>query len=232
MHYKAILFDLDDTLLDFSSSEDVALDRVYTRFFSHIDNKEVFKKSYRKINHSLWAKVEEGLLSPEHVKYERFEQLLYALKIENCVETISHYYMDSLGHAASWLPGAKESLQQLKDKVTIGIVTNGLTHVQEKRYQLCGLSQWCTCFLISEKVGLSKPDKKIFEMALQQVNAASHETLMVGDSLASDYQGALNAGLDFCWINPSSRSVNPSLPSPKYIVKSVAELTNAVLIAK
>ncbi len=189
MNYKAILFDLDDTLLDFTASEDLALDSVYDRFFSHI-GKETFKQVYKKINLALWAKVEEGHLRPEYVKNERFVQVLRALDMDCVVDPISHHYLDSLGQYAFWMPGAEEILKLLQGQCSIGVVTNGLTHAQEKKYQLCGLSKWCTSFLISEKVGVAKPDRKIFEMALKQVSAEPHETLMVGDSLASDYQGA------------------------------------------
>lgn len=224
MEYRALLFDLDDTLLDFSTAEDRCLDKTHKFFFADHCERELYKKHYREINHFLWELVSKEVLRPEHVKIERFRRLCEVLQVTHNAKEVAKHYEAKLADEIIWLPGVKKTLKTLHTKFKMGIVTNGLTEVQEKKYHASGLSSFCHCLLISEKVGISKPNKAIFSMAMMDLATLAHETLMIGDSLTSDFQGAINAGLDFCWINPKGIPLPKEFPKPKYILKSVSQL--------
>lgn len=225
MSYKAILFDLDNTLLDFTASETVSLHAVHQQFFKEHVVIDDFKQHYQEINKGLWKLVESGSCTTEQIKIERFKRLTEKLQINIDYSAIADIYEESLGDSADWYPQAKETLFLLKQKFELGIITNGLTSVQEKKYYRLGFDQLCACCLISESVGIAKPNKAIFELALNELGLNAHEALMVGDSLSSDYAGALNANIDFCWINLHNSPLPTNLPEPKYIVKNVLQLS-------
>lgn len=228
MTYKTLLFDLDDTLLDFAQSEHFSLNKLYHDYFSvHVDN-AIFTEKYHRINKKLWSLVELGETTAAEVKLDRFRLLTEALNSTIDYRKLATAYEGSLGEQCGWLVGAEEALTTLKNHYQIGIITNGLTSVQTKKYTALELHRFCECYLISEAVGIAKPDKEIFTLALEHFKSASHETLMIGDSLASDYQGALNADIDFCWINSKQRSLPTNLPPPKHTIGSVAELPSLI----
>jgi YjjG family noncanonical pyrimidine nucleotidase len=226
--YRAILFDLDETLLDFTTTENMALDQIYNLFFhAHVQREEV-KTFYNKINRQLWHEVSLGIKTPAQVKYERFSLLLAELKLAFDPKTIATHFEKYLGEQVLWFPGVEEAIAKLYPTHTMGIVTNGITTVQENRYIRGAMSNWCRCCVISESVGFAKPDPRIFSLALQQIGTAPEQTLMVGDSLESDFLGALNSHIDFCWINPKKLPLPAHLPKPALVLSSVAELPNHV----
>jgi YjjG family noncanonical pyrimidine nucleotidase len=222
--YTALLFDLDDTLIDFASSEESALNKIWHHFLAEHAAQEHCKQIFHTVNRALWSLVAQGKKRPEEVKLERFIHLIDHLKISLNASDLAHAYESWLAEQVIWFEGVQDSLKNLAKNYKMGIITNGLTTVQEKKYQLGGMHQWFDCFIISEKVGVSKPNKKIFQLAFDQLSISPHTTLMIGDSLESDYQGALNTGMDFCWINPKKDSLPQGSAAPKYIVNSVAEL--------
>ena len=96
--------------------------------------------------------------------------------------------------------------------------------MQRIKYKKLCISDWCKSYVISEEVGSFKPDKAIFMTALDEIKENSKDVLMVGDSINSDFKGALNAGLDFCWVNVEDKENPKGLPTPKYVVRSVTGL--------
>lgn len=228
MTYKALLFDLDDTLVDFRQAELLGLSTIHTYHLqSHVTEADL-KKTYHKINKKLWGKVETGETTANQVKTERFRLLLENFQLNINYETIAHTYEHTLGRCTNWYPGAEETLYLLKKYYQLGIITNGLADIQQQKYQRLGLDKLFSCYLISEVIGIAKPKKEIFDLALQELNLQPHEALMIGDSLSSDYQGAINAGLDFCWINQNSHPVPKKLPLPKHVLASVTQLPGAL----
>lgn len=220
MPYTALLFDLDDTVLDFVASEDTALDHTYDAFFKERYQREHFKEKFKAINHALWDLVALGQTTPWQLKIDRFRELTENRDLDE----VAHFYEGKLGEQIVWFPGAKDALNELRKQYEIGFVTNGMKRVQEKKYQLSGIKEWCDCFIISEDVGLAKPDQRIFQIALDKLQKSPTEVLMIGDSLAFDYKGALNANLDFCWINSRQLALPPEFSPPKYEFKSIVEL--------
>jgi 2-haloacid dehalogenase len=224
MRYKALLFDLDNTLLDFTASEKIGLDKVHAAYFNKHISRDKLENIYHAINKHLWRLVECNQCSVDFVKLERFRLLVEATALSFKHEELAELYENTIAESADWYPGVKETLTTLKTKHRLGIVTNGLAQVQQTKYQRLEINKLCECYLISDVLGIAKPDKEIFTVALKQLNLRAEEVLMIGDSLASDYQGAINAGLDFCWVNNQNQLLPTQFPTPAYMISSVTEL--------
>jgi 2-haloacid dehalogenase/putative hydrolase of the HAD superfamily len=224
MTYRALIFDLDDTLFDFTVSEHIGLEHVYHMHFSGHIERAPYTDLYHAINKDLWGRVDLGELTPAQVKNLRFQQLVEKLGVDVDHLTVATTYETSLSESVIWLEGAERAIDILKRRYKLGIITNGLTNVQTAKCHLAGVFRWCQCVIISEQVALAKPDKRIFELTCERMGIEPHEALMVGDSLTADFRGALNVGMDFCWVNPARLPLPEKYPQPKFIVELVAEL--------
>ncbi len=222
--YKSIFFDIDDTLVDFKTAEFESLHLTYKAFYQDLTSEHHFRDLFVTINKSLWRDAENGKINTKHIRIQRFKEVNYHLEITESAETVAQFYLDKLAEKSKWLENAKETLKELSKTHKIAVITNGFSCVQRKKYALHGMDELVSTLVISEETGFSKPDKRIFDYAFKEMDCKASETLMVGDSLFSDYQGALNSGMDFCWINPFSQPLPVSFPAPKFEIKSVAEL--------
>ena len=233
--YDIILFDLDDTLLDFTQSEHISLNKIHVQFYEHISFFK-FKKIFQSINSQLWKKITHpsNPIKPSEIRLQRFLELNKFLAIDTCHEHIANHYEQHLGETAEWLPKVKPAIQFLHNQgYILGIVTNGLVSVQYKKYALHNLENWFKCFIVSDEVNVSKPDKTIFDIALSKIlsetnlkNIDKNRVLMVGDSPLADGRGAKNTGIDYCFIGNDHEKANMETHdiTAKYKISSVKKL--------
>jgi 2-haloacid dehalogenase len=234
MLYPIILFDLDDTLIDFSASEAISLRKIYNKFYQTIDY-TVFENYYKEINDDLWKRVgaQENSLMPKDVRFLRFKYLNEILGgIASAYEVATEYELN-LGEYADWIPHVKKTIEFLHQKGHIlGIITNGLSDSQSKKRRRLGLHHWFDCFIVSDEVGIAKPNKEIFDIALKEIAKKRHHLppvydknsiLMVGDSIISDGYGAMNFGISYCHINRLMKAI-PNDVKITYHIKSVSQL--------
>lgn len=227
--YETLLFDLDNTLLDFTASEQHGLNQLYELHFSADIPKVAFLKTYEKINQKLWRQLHFGQYKAADIKTERFKQLAHNFKLTKCEKRLAQDYEALLVEETTWLPGAKEAIDKLRTQYRIGIITNGISNVQKQKCQLTGISEWCSSILISEEIGLAKPDPAIFSLACKQLNSLAKDCLMFGDSLASDHQGAINSGIDFCWVKYRRNYGEQPSQKPHYEVQHLPEMLDELL---
>lgn len=229
MHYSTFIFDLDNTLLDFSFSENAALKYIHQKYVSHI-NYQDFVDVYHEINRPLWLCVERGETTPREIGYQRFKLLLEQLAIKHIDYLhLAHEYEAMLGSHCLWCcEHAKPFLNQLKPSKNLAVITNGLTRVQEIKYTSANLADYFPLYIISEKAGYAKPDKRIFEGVFAHFNVSREDCLMIGDSLGSDGLGAKNAGMDFCWYNPTSKNNHINTVQPRYTIQSFETLIKLI----
>ncbi len=229
--YKAIIFDLDNTLLDYDRCELDAMQRTckdYGLFVDQPDAWESFWHVYRGNSFKYWTDfVNGGETKSIH------EVLRYAFRDSLAPTDIAH---DALGAAywayfckvIHWEDGAEQLLADLRGRFDLGLITNGISESQRKRLLAGGIHAMFRSIIISDEVNCRKPQQEIFELALRELDAKPREVLFVGDSLEDDYQGALRSGVDFCYYNKHGKPM-PAAVRPRYAIRSLEELTGRIL---
>lgn len=224
--YDYILFDLDRTLLDFDASEEHALDKIHAKYFAHM-KKEDFVDTFHEINSKCWSLLEAGKYTLQDIRKSRFQIVLDQLALKNLDSTqIAKDYEKYLAEKAEWLPETKEYFFKIADKYNTAIITNGYQAVQGTRINKAGIQNSVDHVFTSEHIGHSKPSLLYFEYVFNKLKIDPQNTkiLIVGDSLSSDYQSALNIKADFCWVNQNGQPLPEKYPQPDCVVKHIKEL--------
>ena len=202
--YHWLLFDADGTLFDYDRAERTALERALRQIGVSFDPSHL--ADYRRINQSLWQRVEKGELTPGVVKVRRFELLLDAIRVAHSPGDLSASYLEHLANCSELVEDAAAVLAALHRKYRIAILTNGLTVVQRGRLSRSVIRHHVSDIIISEEIGAAKPARAFFDTAFARLgHPAKREVLMIGDGWSSDIQGAVQYGIDACWYNPARK---------------------------
>ena len=220
-NYKALLLDADDTLLDFRENERESVRKVFVQMGFHVD--DMVLRRYSEINKALWLSHERGEISKQMIWDQRFAKLFEELHLPGDGEKAEKFYRAALGEGAQTIPGAVELCRTLCQNYALYIVTNGTAETQYSRIHKAGLDLWVRDIFISEKLGAPKPAASFFDAVFKRIPFSRNECLIVGDSLTSDIQGGLNAGVDTCWYNPN-RLKPPSNIRPTYEIQYLNQL--------
>lgn len=199
--YNFLLFDADDTLLDFQKAQLFGFMDVLIEF--DIKFTQPLYDQYRDINHHLWNCFEKGQLSKTDVQKDRFTTFFELLGKNIDGEIANQVYQKSLESQTWLIPYAIDVCMQLAKNHIITVVTNGVGQTQMKRLNTSLINPCISNIVISENIGFSKPDVRFFDYVLNLLGCPKMEdVLLIGDSLSSDIQGAINIGVDSCWFNP------------------------------
>ena len=219
---KNVLLDLDDTLLDFHRAEAEAIRHTLGEI--GIEPTDEVVALYSRINRSCWAKLELGEYTREEVLHKRFEILFGELGTAGNPHETQKLYEYRLSLGAYYLDGAKELLDTLYGKYRLYLATNGIVNVQTRRINDSGIGRYFDGIFVSEKIGYNKPDKRFFDIAFAEIPDFKHdETVIIGDTLTSDIQGGINAGIKTVYFNPKKRE-NLTGILPHYEISSLDEL--------
>ncbi len=226
--YYCILFDADNTLLDFDAAESKALAETLAQYGIEPSHETV--QTYRAINEGLWRQLEKGQIRREKLMNDRFTRFLKEIGAQGNGAEMNRYYLNQLSTHPDLMPGnVLEVLRELAEVATMAIVTNGFDKVQSRRVQESGVAAFMEEVFVSERAESEKPNRKIFDTALRTLGVENRaHVLVVGDSLSSDIQGGANAGLDTCWLN-RSHSENPGQVSPTYEIDALEQLYPIVM---
>lgn len=223
--YSVVLFDIDDTLLDFPRSEKEALCEAF--MLSRVELNEEMITVYQKINYELWKALERGEIERDELMTRRFENFAKFYGLEIDFLKVANDYLDCLGKKIYFIEGARELLEALYGKIRMYIVTNGLAKVQNSRYKLTGFDKIFDGMFISQEVGANKPDVRFFEYVAEHIVGFEKEkAIIVGDSLSSDIAGGINFGIDTCWY--SAKGMTPKI-QPTYTVDSLDKVLPILL---
>jgi len=225
--YRAIFFDADDTLFDYPQAERAALLACLAGFQVRC-GPETFIAVYRRHNHDVWREFERGETDQATLRVERFRRLAAELELPGLpLEKVSTFYLEALACQSQLLPGALETIRGLAARFPLALITNGIAAVQNKRFAASPITPYFRSIVISEEVGIAKPDPCIFRPALEKLGVKAGDVLYAGDSVTSDMAAARNAGMDFCWINPSGAPA-PAGFAPLFIIRSIMEFPDLV----
>lgn len=218
---KTVFLDLDDTLFDFHRSESEAISLTLSHF--GIEPTEAVKKRYSQINRSMWEQLELGNMTREEILVRRFELLFAELGVDVCGMDARRTYEWELGSSYFYIDGAQELLSELSAKYDLYLMSNGTAAVQDRRIAASGIAKYFKGLFISEKIGYNKPSREFFERCFAKIPDFDRESaIIIGDSLSSDIQGGINAGIKTCHYNPAG--VKKDGPTPDYTVNTFEEL--------
>jgi len=223
-HYSWILFDADGTLFDYDRAEHDALSQTLAHFGVRFAPEHL--EIYRDINGRIWRDFEQGKITQARLKTERFALFFAALGLSAPPDpaAFSEAYLATLGMCTELIGGALEVITALQTGYHLALITNGIAKVQRARLSRSPIGQAFEVVVISEEVGASKPDPRIFEVAFERMGRPSKEqVLLVGDSLTSDIAGGRAYGIDTVWVNPQGWAL-PSGASTTYEIRCLEEL--------
>lgn len=199
--YKYLLFDADNTLLDFDAAEKSALTDTLNE--CPLGFSEQTHKRYHDINKEEWEKLERKETTVDALRINRFVRLLCEFGYsEEDGTAAAKIYAKKLCNYAPMMPGAEEVLGKLSADYDVYIVTNGISVTQRSRFAIAGLGRYAKHIFISEEIGAAKPDKRFFDAVIAEIDDSDLSNyLVIGDSLTSDITGAYNYGIDSVWLN-------------------------------
>lgn len=201
--YKALFFDIDDTLLNFTLCSQSALSKAFRHFDLPYD--ESTYQLFHKIDSPLWAKQKQRLLSVQDVMRIRFITLFDRLSITIDCKKFQSRFQENLALEYILEPGAFEVIRDLSNRFKLYAASNAILTMQQSRLKLANLSSFFTDLYVSEEIGYDKPDRRFFEECLRRSGLESSEVLFIGDSLEADIQGAYNCHIPTCWYNSRKR---------------------------
>jgi putative hydrolase of the HAD superfamily len=205
--YRHIFFDLDHTIWDFDKNAEETLQELYVIHGLDkigLSSADVFIETYTRNNHSLWAQYHVGKITKDYLREARFKTTFLDLGVrpELIPVGFEDEYVKLCPTKTNLFPDAHEVLTYLKGKYIMHLISNGFKESTEIKIAGSNISHYFDQVIISEAVGVNKPDKAIFEHALNLAGAVIDESIMIGDSIEADIRGALNFGMDAIYFNP------------------------------
>ena len=216
-----LFLDLDDTILDFHKAERIALSKTIRDF--GVEPAEEVLSLYHGINRWHWEQLELGRLTREEVLVNRFGVLFEKLgKTVDATQCARAYEKNlSIGHY--FLPGAEEAVARLSKKYRLFLASNGTASVQKGRMTSANLYRFFETVFVSQEIGHNKPSVDYFNACFAAIDGFDKEkAVMVGDSLSSDIQGGINAGIRTVWVNPSHKDCGEI--KPDYEIEALSQL--------
>ncbi len=227
-----VWLDLDDTVWDFSTNSWNSLGELYD--IEHLDrwfaSRDEWREKYLECNHSLWPRYNKGEITKEYLKVERFRRILvdagYESDAVDYAKRLDTLYLDILGRKSLLVDGARDLIDYLKScNYKLGIISNGFYEVQHCKMKSAGIEDCFDFVVLSDDVGVNKPDRKIFDYAMDKAQVEPSKCVIIGDNAETDIMGALNVGWNAIYFNRNGMNKVP-VPDNSIEVLSLSEVKN------
>ena len=220
--YEWLLFDADDTLLDFKLGEKRAITATFDAAGLPTDDEVI--ETYSKINDNLWKMLERGEVTKDRLKVLRFDQFCEHYGFDYDGAVLADAYVEHLKKQSVLLDGAEDVCRALYGKYKMYIITNGIEAVQTARFGGCAIKEYFEKCYISDAIGVAKPKRGFFDAVAADIEGFDKsKALVIGDSLTSDIKGGVEYGIDTCWLNPTGKEV-PDRMDITYVIGDIREL--------
>lgn len=228
-----MLFDLDDTILSINARVEQVWRKVSADFAARHDGLQLENliAALAEVKDWYWSDLERhqrGRLNLALARKEIIEMALSRLGFADVAAAgeLSQAYGEELEKHTKPFPGAIETLKHLRSrKITLALVTNGAAEVQRKKINRFDLGPLFDCIVIESEFGMGKPDRRVFEYALERIGVGTGEAWMIGDDLARDVAGAQQIGIHSVWVDWQCKGLPAAAPArPDRIISRIAEL--------
>ncbi len=201
MRYPYLLFDADNTLFDFDRANRVAFEAT-CKAVGLTCSDELLRR-YEAHNNACWTMFDRGEASKEFIVVERFRRFFAELGLDADPELANHTHLSTLATCSFPMAHSVEVCKRLAETHRLFLVTNAVASVQRGRLARAEIKPYLEAAFISEEAGAQKPTREYFDYVFAHIDGITRDNcLVVGDSLTSDIQGAVNYGLPSCWFNP------------------------------
>jgi putative hydrolase of the HAD superfamily len=226
---KHLFFDLDHTIWDFDKNAEETLHELYGIYKLKelgLHSPDLFIETYTRNNHQLWAEYHVGKITKTTLREARFKKTFLDLGVLPEVLPLGFEddYVKLCPTKTNLFPGAHETLQYLQSRYVMHLISNGFRESQDVKISGTNIGGYFRHVILSEEVGVNKPDAGIFEHALNLAGAIKSESLMIGDSLEADVYGALNFGMDAIYFNPAGLDKPDDVPVQIGSLKELMEI--------
>lgn len=222
MRYKWLLFDADNTLLDFDAAERVSLAEALAARNISVD--ETIQSVYHSINSAIWKQIERGEFDRENLNAVRFSRLAEHFGFTLDAEETGRDFFAVMAKQRTLIPGAEELCRDLAQTYELHMITNGTAFIQHGRLDGLPMMGYFSGLFISQEVGAEKPSREFFDAVSAAIPGfCPEQALVIGDSLTSDIAGGIAAGIDTCWYNPKGKTA-PAHSIPTYTVSDYGQL--------
>ena len=220
---KYLFLDLDNTILDFTKAESIAIRKTMAQF--GLGPTDALAARYSAVNDWHWKALERGELTRDQVVVGRFAAFFGEQGVEVDAPVVAKTYETFLSQGHFFLPGAEEAVKEkLYGKYKLYLASNGTAVVQKGRMTSADLYPYFEESFVSQELGHNKPSLEYFQAAFARIPGFDpSECLMVGDSLTSDILGGKRAGLRTVWVNPQHKTAPEEL-KPDYEIENLADL--------
>lgn len=221
MNVSDIFFDLDHTLWDFEKNSALAFETIFKKHKMEVPLQE-FLKYYVPINLKYWEWFRNETINQSQLRYGRLRETFDLLDFEIEEEKImflSQEYIFYLPQFNFLFDGAIAILDYLKPKYNLHIITNGFQEIQNNKLKNANIGHYFQTVTNSEMAGVKKPNPKIFEYALRQANATNIASIMIGDCIVADVNGALDIGMDAILFNANRISISQNVKQVSHLLQ-------------
>lgn len=218
---KHIFFDLDHTLWDFEKNSELTFRMVLQKHKVDVDF-DKFIKLYIPINAKYWEMYRKDEISQTDLRYGRLKETFDLLGYQSnneLIDVLSHDYIEYLPKFNHLFEGAIEILDYLKINYNLHIITNGFEEVQNHKINNSGISHYFQTITNSEKSGAKKPNPIIFNHALELAKATKQNSVMIGDCIEADVNGALDFGMKAIYFNEHCKTVPSTINQINHLLE-------------
>lgn len=197
MKIEHVFFDLDHTLWDFEKNSDLTFHKLFKDYSIDLEVSS-FLAVYKPINLKFWRLYREEKISKENLRYQRLKEAFDVVNYDasdDLINVLAIKYIEIMPNFNHLFVGTFDILDYLKEKYQLHIITNGFEEVQSRKMKSSNIDHYFNQVITSESVGVKKPNPRVFEYALNIANASKENSIMIGDSIEADIEGALNFGL-------------------------------------
>jgi putative hydrolase of the HAD superfamily len=237
---RAVLFDLDNTLIDDDASTRRAIAAACEEAATQCPNLSVAQlgEAYWNVSLEVWGAIAADLgkgLSPKEITGAEFRRVCWSRSLAACGvadEAVVTRVVESYGH---WrdkelepFPEVEEVLAALHGRVKVAIITNGTADTHRHKLELLGYHQLFDYCAVAGELGLAKPHPAIFTHTAEKLGVQPEECLMIGDNAEADIAGAKAAGMRAAWFNREGWPLPEGCPEPDYVIADLREIVGIV----